>query len=54
VDNVLWSGKVVEKAVAKDRDTQVLQELNDLIHIDARVENVLLPLRDGLFVVRKK
>jgi caffeoyl-CoA O-methyltransferase len=53
VDNVLWSGKVVEEAAAKDKDTQVLQELNDLIQADERVENVLLPLRDGLMVVRK-
>ncbi len=54
VDNVLWSGKVVAPAAKKDKDTKVLQELNDLIHNDTRVENVLLPLRDGLFVVRKK
>jgi predicted O-methyltransferase YrrM len=53
-DNVLWSGKVLEPAVEKDFDTQVLQELNDLVAKDSRCEKVLLPLRDGLMMVRVK
>jgi predicted O-methyltransferase YrrM len=54
LDNVLWSGKVVMPAESKDKETQVLQELNKQITADTRVENVLLPLRDGLMMVRKK
>jgi len=53
-DNVLWSGKVLEEADEKDLDTQVLQRLNDQLHEDDRVEEVLLPIRDGLMLVRKK
>jgi caffeoyl-CoA O-methyltransferase len=54
LDNVLWSGKVLTPADARDKETQVLQELNRHITNDHRVENVLLPLRDGLMMVRKK
>jgi predicted O-methyltransferase YrrM len=54
IDNVLWSGKVLEPAAEKDFDTQVLQELNDLVAKDLRCEKVLLPLRDGLMMVRVK
>lgn len=53
-DNVLWSGKVLEEIDEKDVDTKVLVELNDLIHNDDRVEEVLLPIRDGLLIARKK
>ena len=53
-DNVLWSGKVVdEKELAKDKDTQFLDEFNKFIQQDERVENILLPVRDGLMVMRK-
>jgi caffeoyl-CoA O-methyltransferase len=52
-DNVLWSGKVVEPAQPNDSDTQILQEYNKLLKNDARVETVLLPIRDGLTVSRK-
>ena len=54
IDNVLWSGKVLEPATEKDFDTQVLQELNDLVAKDSRCEKVLLPLRDGLMMIRVK
>ncbi len=54
LDNVLWSGKVLEPAVEGDTDTAILIELNDLIHNDDRVQEVLLPIRDGLMLVRKK
>jgi len=54
IDNVLWSGKVLEPSAEKDFDTQVLQELNDLVARDKRCEKVLLPLRDGLMMVRVK
>lgn len=53
IDNVLWSGKVVEPVKEGDVDTAVLVELNQRVQQDPRVENVLLPLRDGLMVVRK-
>ncbi len=54
-DNVLWSGKVLdEKELAKDVETKALDQFNKKIHTDSRVENVLLPIRDGLMVVRKK
>ncbi len=54
VDNVLWSGKVIEEVAKDDVDTQTLIELNKLIHEDERVQEVLLPIRDGLMIVRKK
>jgi predicted O-methyltransferase YrrM len=54
LDNVLWSGKVLnEKALVKDKDTKILHHLNQKITADSRVENILLPLRDGLMLVRK-
>jgi len=52
-DNVLWSGKVVEDYETTDRDTQLLMEFNLKIQKDARVQNVLFPLRDGLMIARK-
>jgi caffeoyl-CoA O-methyltransferase len=55
IDNVLWSGKVVdEQALSKDKDTQLLHALNRQVQADERVENVLLPIRDGLMMVRKR
>lgn len=54
-DNVLWSGKIVEeKALAKDKDTQLLDAFNKKVKADPRVECMLLPLRDGMMMVRKK
>ncbi|CAA0228442.1 class I SAM-dependent methyltransferase [Tenacibaculum maritimum] len=53
-DNVLWSGKVVEALNPKDIDTKVLLAYNELLNTDARVETVLLPIRDGLTVSRVK
>jgi caffeoyl-CoA O-methyltransferase len=52
-DNVLWSGKVTDsKVVAKDTDTAALDALNKFILADDRVENILLPIRDGLMLAR--
>ncbi|SMO39562.1 O-methyltransferase [Solitalea koreensis] len=51
-DNVLWSGKVVDEKA--DKDTLLIQNFNTKIQHDERVENVLLPIRDGLLIVRKK
>lgn len=54
-DNVLWSGKVLdEKELAKDVETKALSEFNKKVLADDRVENVLMPIRDGLMVIRKK
>ncbi len=50
-DNVLWSGKVLDKD--KDENTQALHEFNKMVLADVRVSNVLLPVRDGLMVVCK-
>jgi predicted O-methyltransferase YrrM len=50
-DNVLWSGKVLEDE--KDESTQALHDFNKMVMADDRVSNVLLPIRDGLMVVRK-
>lgn len=51
-DNVLWSGRVLDDV--KDDDTQALHDFNKKVLADDRVENVLLPIRDGLMVIRKK
>jgi len=53
-DNVLWSGKVLGKSVNPDKDTEALIAFNDKIQADSRVENMLLPFRDGLMLIRKK
>lgn len=50
-DNVLWDGKVIR--VEKDRDSEILDFFNKKIHKDSRVENILLPIRDGLMLARK-
>ena len=53
-DNVLWSGKVIEKPDPSDRATIALIEYNKKVQNDPRVENLLLPIRDGLMICRKK
>ncbi len=50
-DNVLWSGKVMEKKQRKD--ASLLDAFNKKIHADERVENILLPIRDGLIIAQK-
>jgi predicted O-methyltransferase YrrM len=51
VDNVLWSGKIIEEA-ARDKSTQALRDFNTKVAYDSRVEPLLLPIRDGLFLLR--
>lgn len=51
-DNVLWSGKVIDGSA--DSDTKAILEFNKRVQEDSRVENVLLPVRDGLLIARKK
>lgn len=53
-DNILWYGKVTEPARHGDHHTEALQEFNRLVRDDERVENVILPLRDGLNIIRVK
>lgn len=53
-DNVLWSGKVIEETATKDKDTIALKEFNDFVMQDERVDNVLLPIRDGIMMIYKK
>ncbi len=52
VDNVLWSGKVLN--TNQDKDTKNITTFNDKIAADDRVEKLILPVRDGLFIIRKK
>jgi predicted O-methyltransferase YrrM len=52
IDNVLWKGKVY--GAEKDADTENIRKLNDQIAVDSRVEKLILPVRDGLLVIRKK
>lgn len=54
LDNVLWSGKVLEEAEPGDIDTKELISLNKRLHEDDRVQNIILPIRDGLTILRKK
>ena len=52
-DNVLWSGKVVEEVNDKDQETKAIKEFNTLIQTSERVENILMPIRDGLMICQK-
>ena len=53
-DNVLWSGKILEPEASMDSDTKAIFEFNKKVQSDKRVENVLLPVRDGLMIMRLK
>ena len=53
-DNTLWDGHVVDHAYDNDHQTQGIETFNDYIARDERVEQVILPLRDGLTLIRKK
>lgn len=53
-DNVLWDGKVLEDIPDTDAQTQGILAFNEFIKNDYRVENLILPLRDGLNIIRKK
>lgn len=51
-DNVLWSGKVVQEN--HDADTAALHQFNEMVQADERVDKLMLPLRDGLYLIRKR
>lgn len=53
-DNTLWDGHVLEKPRLSDRQTAGIEAFNDHVAADGRVEKVILPLRDGLTLIRKK
>lgn len=53
VDNVLWSGKIIDEK-AQDKSTMALKAFNEKCSKDSRVEQLLLPLRDGILLLRKK
>lgn len=53
-DNTLWYGRITEEARPSDLQTLGLQAFNDLVAKDTRVEKVILPLRDGLTIIRKR
>ena len=52
-DNVLWSGKVLEKSTKTDKETQGIVEFNEFVKNDIEVEQVMLSIRDGLMLIRK-
>ena len=53
-DNTLWDGHVVDPAYSRDQQTQGIETFNDYVAHDSRVEKVILPLRDGLTLIRVK
>ncbi|MFI3281484.1 MAG: O-methyltransferase [Rikenellaceae bacterium] len=53
-DNILWSGKVVEPLHHNDKHTKALLEFNKMVQEDPRVENVIVPIRDGLTLIYVK
>jgi predicted O-methyltransferase YrrM len=53
-DNTLWDGHVVDHAYDRDHQTQGIETFNDYVAKDTRVEQVILPLRDGLTLIKKK
>jgi len=53
-DNILWYGKVVEPVAKGDKQTQAIVDFNRMIREDGRVENVIIPIRDGINLIRVK
>lgn len=53
-DNTLWDGKVLDVAKSSDKQTIGIQQFNDMVAIDNRVEKIILPMRDGLTLIWKK
>ncbi len=53
-DNILWDGKIIEPVDPNDTYTQGIMEFNQLVKEDSRVEKVIFPFRDGIFIIRKK
>lgn len=53
-DNILWYGKVTDPAAHSDRHTQAIIEFNDKVSADSRVDNIIIPLRDGINIIKVK
>ena len=53
-DNVIWDGKVCQDPLPQDKQTLSIVKFNDMVSADPRVESVIMPLRDGLNIIRKK
>ena len=53
-DNVIWDGKVCQDPLPQDKQTLSIVKFNDMVSADPRVESVILPLRDGINIIRKK
>ncbi len=53
IDNTLWNGKVVHEVAHNDRDTKAVMAFNDFVQKDTRVDNLLLPFRDGIMMIEK-
>jgi caffeoyl-CoA O-methyltransferase len=52
-DNVLWNGKVLDEKSSMDNDTKAIVAFNEKVHNDSRIQHVLIPVRDGLMLMRK-
>jgi len=52
-DNTLWNGKVIEPAVKGDEQTRGIKKFKEMVRSDSRVQKVILPLRDGMTIIRK-
>jgi caffeoyl-CoA O-methyltransferase len=52
-DNVLWDGKVLDPKFDEDSDTRAIKAFNKMIHTDPRVESIIIPIRDGISLIRK-
>jgi len=53
-DNVLWGGKVLKKSAVNEAYTRGIVRFNEMVSEDPRVENIILPVRDGISLIRKK
>ncbi len=54
IDNTLWDGHIIDPAYDKDKQTMALRAFNDMVVKDQRVETLMLPIRDGITIIRKK
>ena len=52
-DNTLWDGHVIEESYDRDPQTAAVKRFNDMVHADKRVEVAMIPIRDGLTIIRK-
>mgnify|MGYP000066602710 CR=1 FL=1 len=53
-DNVLWYGRILDDPKTFDKETEGIVAFNELINKDPRVENLILPIRDGIMLIKKK